>query len=196
MQQPDLIEVFLYPIEKQQFRYFVTGSIAAIFYGEPRLTHDIDLVLCLDPKEIGRFIGLFGIDEFYCPPEEVIRIEMQRKPFGHFNLIHHRTGLKADIYTSSSDPLHEWAFGKRKRIQLTAELSLWIAPPEYIIIRKLEYYREGKSTKHVEDIQKMMPQIGSSLDRAFLNKEMSRRGLEKYAAKIPALFKGQPQFPQ
>ncbi len=30
--------------------------------------------------------------------------------------------------------------------------AFWIAPPEYVILRKLEYYREGGSQKHLDDI--------------------------------------------
>lgn len=187
MQQPDLIHLFLEPLENNQLSYFVTGSIASIFYGEPRLTHDIDLILQLEEKEISRFISLYPTDEFYCPPEEVIRVEMGRNPFGHYNLIHHRTGLKADIYTASEDRLHAWAFQNRKRVKLSDSFSLWIAPPEYVIIRKLEFYREGQSAKHIEDIKKMLPQIKTTLDMIFLKNEIMNRSLEKSAAKISGL---------
>ena len=37
-------------LETSGFEYLVTGSIASIVYGEPRLTHDIDLVLHLLPQ--------------------------------------------------------------------------------------------------------------------------------------------------
>jgi hypothetical protein len=43
MQQPDLLGIFISPLEVGNFQYFITGSIASTFYGEPRLTHDIDL---------------------------------------------------------------------------------------------------------------------------------------------------------
>lgn len=37
------LEFLINPLEVQKIPYFVTGSIASIFYGEPRLTHDIDI---------------------------------------------------------------------------------------------------------------------------------------------------------
>ena len=188
MQQPDLVQIFLASLEKNEIPYFVTGSTASIFYGEPRLTHDIDLVLNLASKDIERFISLFPIVDFYCPPAEVIQIELKRKPFGHFNLIHHNTGLKADIYTASEDPLHEWAFEHRRRVLLGEGFSIWIAPPEYVIIRKLEYFREGGSTKHIEDISKMLPQIDRTLDRRFLGQEIKQRLLEPQSTRVKGLF--------
>ena len=180
MQPLELLTVFIGPLEAGQVAYFVTGSIASIFYGEPRLTHDVDIVVHLSKSDLGKFSTLFPDEQFYCPPEEVIAIEAARRPFGHFNLIHHGSGFKADIYPDGDDHLHQWAFSRRKRIELGAGSALWLAPPEYVIIRKLEYFREGGSEKHLEDIRKMLPQIEDGLDRAFLQAELETRGLSAY----------------
>ncbi len=45
MPEVDLILLFVRPLQQAGFRYIVTGSVAAIFYGEPRLTLDVDLVV-------------------------------------------------------------------------------------------------------------------------------------------------------
>lgn len=180
----DPIWVFLNKIEDAKFTYFVTGSVASIFYGEPRLTHDIDLVLHLEKKDVNHFCTVFPLSDFYCPPEEVLQIEINRHPYGHFNLIHHNSGFKADIYLEGNEPLHKWAFQNRKRIQISLGTSLWLAPPEYIIIRKLEFYREAGSDKHLRDIRNMLPQIEMDLDTVFLSAQLSNRGLEKYWQQI------------
>jgi hypothetical protein len=75
-----------------------------------------------------------------------MRAEHSRGVRGHFNIIHHDTGFKADIYLAGRDPLHAWAFKHRREIE-TAETTLSVAPPEYVIIRKLEFHREGQSKK-------------------------------------------------
>ncbi len=180
MQQLEFLTAFISPLEKGKFPYFITGSIASIFYGEPRLTHDIDVVVHLAQKDIVRFTSYFPSQHYYCPPEEVVQIEIRRRPYGHFNLIHHESGLKADIYPDAEDELHRWAFQNRKRIDLSADQSLWLAPPEYVIIRKLEYFREGGSQKHLEDIRKMLTQIQSSLKIDFLTEQLNSRGLDTY----------------
>jgi len=180
MPAPDPIWVFLEKLENARLSYFVTGSVASIFYGEPRLTHDIDLVLHLEKKDVEKFSKIFPLSDFYCPPEEVLQIEINRHPYGHFNLIHHNSGFKADIYLEGNEPLHKWAFQNRKRVELSNEMSLWLAPPEYVIIRKLEFYREGGSDKHLRDIRNMLPQIESQLDMTFLQAQLSIRGLEKH----------------
>lgn len=184
MQSPDLLTLFLEPLEKSGIRYFVTGSIASIFYGEPRLTHDIDVVIHLPPLDVSRFSSFFPSEKFYCPPDEVIQIECNRRPYGHFNLIHHESGFKADIYPDADDPLHEWAFKNRKRLNLEEGRALWLAPAEYVIIRKLEFHRLGGSEKHLQDIKRMMPQVKSDLDFKFLENELALRCLKEYWLKI------------
>ncbi|HEV7669439.1 MAG TPA: hypothetical protein VGS22_13020 [Thermoanaerobaculia bacterium] len=43
MEQSELLRFFTTVLEQLGFRYFVTGSVATIFFGEPRFTNDIDL---------------------------------------------------------------------------------------------------------------------------------------------------------
>ena len=53
-----------------------------------------------------------------------------------------------------------------------------LAPPEYVIVRKLEYYREGGAEKHLRDIRAMLAVSGEQLDRPTLDGWIQRRGLE------------------
>ena len=157
---PDnLFLVFLEPLNKSSFPYMVTGSVASIIYGEPRMTHDIDLVLSIKPENVAEILSVFSAEEFYCPPQEVIYAETAKETRGHFNIIHQNSGFKADIYPIGKDKLHIWAMGHRRKV--TVEQSdIWIAPPEYVILRKLQYYQEGGSQKHLRDIKKMIELSG------------------------------------
>ena len=49
--------------------------------------------------------------------------------------------------------------------------------PEYVIVRKLEYFREGGSEKHLRDIRAMLNVSGELLDRAALDDWITRRGV-------------------
>jgi hypothetical protein len=66
----------------------VSGGVAAILYGEPRLTQDIDVVVAMLPRDAMRFARQFPDTDFYCPPVEVIAQETERDAFGHFNVLH------------------------------------------------------------------------------------------------------------
>jgi hypothetical protein len=54
---------------------------------------------------------------------------------------------------------------------------VWLAPPEHVIIGKLEFYREGGSEKHLRDIRGML--AVTDIDEAFLEKEIAARGLHE-----------------
>ncbi len=156
--------------------YCVTGSVAASVYGEPRLTADIDVVLLLQAQDIDSLCAAFPEDIYYVPPEETLRAEILRPMRGMFNLIHHSTQFKADIYVAVDDSLHHWALKNRRRIDLGGD-GMWVAPPEYVIIRKLEYLREGQSDKHVRDIRFMV--AATPVDRAMIDREVKLRDLER-----------------
>lgn len=104
MPAPDLISLFVAPLNRAGLVYMVTGAVAAIVYGEPRLTNDIDIVVGLTAGEAERLRSAFAGGDFYVPPAEVIGVEATRALHGHFNLIHVATALKADIYPAGADP--------------------------------------------------------------------------------------------
>jgi len=97
---------------------------------------------------------------------------------GHFNIIHHETGFKADIYVSGKDELHHWGMLNRKQFQIEGE-PMWFAPPEYVILRKLEYYRESKSEKHIRDIVSMIEISSDQINFEQLRENIRIYSLEK-----------------
>ena len=173
MQGLEVLCVFLDRLNNSGLSYMVTGSVASIIYGEPRMTHDVDLVLELHAEKIPEFIDLFPISEFYCPPKEAITTEVARQSDGHFNIVHHESGFKADIYPAGKDEFHKWAMAKRKMVQM-GKLSFWIAPVEYVIIRKLQYYKEGQSTKHLDDVKKMLEISKDAVDKSVLGQMVEK----------------------
>lgn len=178
MEQVELFLLFTEPLDKLKLHYIATGSVASMIYGLPRFTNDLDIVLDLPSSKIKQFINTFSMSEFYCPPEEVLLVESKRTNRGHFNLIHHKTGFKADIYIRSKYELHEWAFRNRRQIILESGKNIWVAPPEYVIIRKLEFYREGRSEKHIFDIQGMLEISGDNIDFTLLLQWIKKSKLE------------------
>ena len=175
MPERDLFAPFVSRLENLDVPYFVTGSTAGMLYGEPRLTHDVDIVVGLTSDDVHGFVASFSPDEFYCPPEDVLAIEVRRGQRGRCSLIHHETGFKADIYIAYDD-LHRWAFTRRRRVALD-ELSMSVAPVEYVILRKLEYFREGRADKHVRDIRGMLAVSAGEIDRTTLAAWVARLGL-------------------
>lgn len=160
MPEPDELSLFVRRLEAIGAPYMVTGATAAILYGQPRVTNDLDVVLSCDDEARAALLRAFPESDFYVPPESVIRAEQSRAQRGHFNLIHLDSGYKADIYLAGSDPLHAWALPLRRRLRWAADLELSVAPPEYVVLRKLEFFREGRSAKHPTDIRAIIEVTG------------------------------------
>lgn len=184
----NLVLLFVSPLERAGIRYAVTGSVAGSAYGEPRMTNDVDIVVDIEPNAAAAMEACFPPSDFYCPPEEVIAVEARRSHRGHFNVIHHDSGFKADIYPKGSDALQEWALASARRIDVDGS-SVSIAPPEYVIVRKLEYYREGGSQKHVDDIAGIVRALGDLLDATLVEKNAARLGLDEAWRSLSASLK-------
>jgi hypothetical protein len=176
MALPEPFRFFLDPLEELGLPYAVTGSVASGVYGEPRTTRDIDIVLLLRLTDLARYRAAFPEEQFYLPPVEVLISEVTRDLRGSYNVVHHGTGFKADLFIARRDQLHQWALAHRRRSKF-GEGELWLAPPEYVVLRKLEYIRDSGGEKHVEDIRFIVQ--STPLDLDFMEEHMRRLGLRE-----------------
>ena len=176
MASPDPFLLFTRIFGDLQIPYLISGRVAATFYGEPRMTYDVDIVLFLKPGDVARLQSAFPDEHFTCPSADVIRTELAKTRQGHVQLIHRATGFRADLYLSGSDPLHVWALQRVRKVDLAGDL-LSLAPPEYVILRKLQFYREGRSSKHLRDIHRMLAAMGDPWNRAEMEKLIEKYGL-------------------
>lgn len=177
MQESELFLLFVRHFNCAGIRYIIGGSVAAIFYGEPRFTNDLDVVVFLNEADIRRLPEIFPSSDFYVPPAEAITVEVGREQRGHFNIIHMDTSFKTDVYLTGRDEFNAWAFRNKRRIEFQGEV-LVLAPPEYVIVRKLEYFREGGSEKHLRDIRAMLNVSGETINRDDLNHWIQRQSVE------------------
>jgi len=155
----------------------VTGGFAAVVYGHPRMTVDVDLVIRLRSSDAARFSALWPAEAFYVPPIEVIREEADRPEHGHFNVSHHETAMRADVYLPGADPLNAWAFQHRIVRDIEGE-RVQIAPIEAVILGKLKYYKAGGSDRHLRDIVRMLAVSGDGIDQPVLARWISRLELD------------------
>jgi len=66
----------------------------------------------------------------------------------------------------------------RKLVDVEGE-PFWLAPIEYVILRKLEYYREGESGKHLGDISSILTFSSKEIDFRMLEAQIKKRTLQK-----------------
>lgn len=163
MTEPDLIGLFVAPLETTGIRYMITGGVASVIYGDPRFTRDVDVVMALSTAEIADLASAFDPAAFYVPPAEAVEKEITRAEGGHFNVIHRDTSLRADVYLAGDDPLIEWGFDRRVRLPV-GDAEIWVAPIEYVILRKLEYFQHSDSDRHLRDVAMMLRISGETVD--------------------------------
>ncbi len=60
MEQLEVLKLLVSKLEKASIHYFITGSIANSYYGIPRFTHDIDVVLTVGKLSISAFLSRRG----------------------------------------------------------------------------------------------------------------------------------------
>jgi hypothetical protein len=185
--EPDLIRLFIAPLEQAGLdTYMISGSVAAIEYGEPRATLDVDIALAVSVSQVPRLQELYPPPAYYTPPAEVLELEIQRPARGHFTVIHIASGLKADFYPTRSHPLFPWALAHRRRVEISGT-GVWLAPPEYVILWKLEFHREGGEEKHLRDIRGMLAVSREEIDQTLLEDTVATLGLQPSwtAVRIP-----------
>jgi hypothetical protein len=97
---------------------------------------------------------------------------------GHFNVIHRETALRADVYLGGDDVLIRWAFDRRLRLRV-GDIEIRVAPIEYVILRKLEYYEQSGSDRHLRDVAMMLRISGETVDWDVMLEWVHRLGLQK-----------------
>jgi hypothetical protein len=183
MEQSELLRYFTRILEQLGLRYFVTGSVATIFFGEPRFTNDIDIVVDLPPNRIPELCGIFPSEDFYIS-EEAVRRAVARK--SQFNVIHPASGLKVDVMVPSEDAFNRSRFARARRLMPAPDYDAVFASPEDVILKKLEYHREGGSDKHLRDIAGVLKISGDQLDLSYLAEWSSRLVLADLWEKVRA----------
>lgn len=174
MDSSDLLRRLAEALERLQVPYLVTGSMATIAYGEPRFTNDIDVVVALTADKVDAFCAAFPAPEFYCPRDLVADSVRDRFPF---NIIHPESGLKIDVILATDSPFDRSRLGRAVRMTPGPGYQTWFASPEDVILKKLEFYREGGSDKHVRDILGVLKVLGEKVDRIYIADWANRLGL-------------------
>jgi hypothetical protein len=172
----ELLQMVIEVFERLQIRYLVTGSVAAMAYGEPRLTNDIDIVAGVENRHVPGLIAAFPREEFYVSEGMILEAIDHR---GQFNIIHPASGLKVDVIICGNTPFDLSRFKRARRIRPAETYEANFAAPEDVIIKKMEYYRSGGSEKHLRDIAGILKISGEEIDRGYITEWSARLGLSE-----------------
>lgn len=175
MQPTDLLAHVIHTFERLGVEYAIVGSVASSFYGETRLTNDVDVIAEMTLKHLPALLRAFPAEQFYFS-EEAARRAVETS--AQFNIIHPESGLKLDVMIISKSAFDRMRMSRRHRVNLrNPDVSAYFAAPEDVILKKMEFYREGGSEKHLRDIASMLKLSRQEIDRQYIADWADRLGV-------------------
>jgi len=165
MSQSELLKKVIAALESTSTPYMLTGSYASSLQGEPRLTHDIDLVVAIT-SSAGRSLSLEFPGPDYYLDENAVAVAIGRK--SQFNLLDIRNGDKVDFWMLSDEPFDQSRFARRYVEEFEGQ-RLYVSSPEDTILMKLRWAElSGGSEKQFGDARSIYELQKNSLDLSYI----------------------------
>jgi hypothetical protein len=135
-------------------RWYLFGAQAAVIWGRPRLTADIDITAQIDPDQVDHFLESMKRQGFtlrFDDPEFVNRTRV-------FPFLHQRTGVPVDVVVAG--PGLEEAFLDRAVEVPIGGATVPVISPEDLVVTKVLAGRP----KDIEDVRGVLRERADSLD--------------------------------
>jgi hypothetical protein len=167
---PETVERIVAILTEAGTRFHVTGGIASSYYGEPRYTHDLDIVIDLAVDRPGTLELLSRLSESHLFTKEVAIDAIKQKRL--FQAIDKASMLKIDFHVGEKIP------GELSR-STTREIAPGLFAPfvskEDAILSKLDWIQRG-SHKSRRDVMEMLRR-DEELDTAALKQRAAKLGM-------------------
>ena len=163
--QEDFLERLIKKLNEQNIPYMLSGSVSSSLHGQPRATNDADIVIAPAEEQLIAFIKSLG-DDYYMNPDAA------RDAFKNnsvFNVIDIQNSWKADLIIRKNRPFSREEFQRRQKANIMG-LDAWVVSPEDVILSKLEWAKNSKSSQHFQDALGVATVQYDHLDRDYLHK--------------------------
>jgi hypothetical protein len=174
MSQSQLLIYAIRALEKSANEYMLTGSLVSSMQGEPRATHDIDIVVEATPSSIEALLKEFPLTDYYYNTDTAIASIADG---GMFNILS-GSGDKIDIWSLTDSDFDKSRFSRRQVIDFLG-MSIKVSSPEDTILMKLLWAQQsGGSEKQLFDAAKVYEMQEDIIDKGYLEIWTHRLGLE------------------
>lgn len=186
MTQQEFLRRLVRSLEAQVIPYMISGSLGSSFHGEPRATHDVDVIIAPTLRQLLAFIQSLGSGYYVSPEaaEEALRLRTS------FNIIDLATGSKADVLIRKDRPFSLCEFERRQMVDLMG-LQVAVLSPEDSILSKLEWAETSGSERQERDAVGVAAVQWNRLDCDYLRrwaKELGLEGkMEEFLGRVQAL---------
>lgn len=176
MNELDILKLVAKRLNDAEIDYMLSGSVALTFYGRPRMTRDIDIVVMISLREIDRFVKLFE-EDFYIDRDmaaDAVRNQSM------FNIIHLETVIKVDFIIRKNHEYRILEFDKRKKMKLEDQ-EISVVSLEDLIISKLYWAKDSFSEMQIKDIVSLM---SLDIDLDYVKGWCNRLGLDLILGRV------------
>jgi hypothetical protein len=161
--------------------YMISGSLGSSFYGEPRATNDIDIVIDPVSDKLDKFLASLSAN-YYVSKTAAIQALHDRSMF---NVIDKENGWEIDLIVKKSRPFSAIEFTRKQKSQILG-LTAYILSSEDSIISKLEWATKADSLTQLRDAMGILINLWDKLDFEYLNKWADQLGISEDLKKLIA----------
>lgn len=166
----------------------ITGSTASAFYGEPRATQDIDIVVDPEPQQLQQLLEALR-DGFYVSRDEASEALAHRSMF---NVIDLESGWKADIIVCPDRAFERNELARRRPVRLF-DVDAFVISPEGSVVSKLRWAATSGSERQLRDAASVLAGCAGELDMDYIRREAEEAGVTHLLEGIlPAELKQPP----
>ena len=162
-------------LEEAGVTYAITGSIASSRHGEPVSSLDVDLIVSATPEQAVSVARKLS-PRFYAP-EEMLQASSRAQGFA--NLIDNQTSFKVDLSFVEATGFLSEVLQRRIRATIgTKSPEFWFVTPEDIILMKLLWRKNTRSTKQWENALSVARVKGARMDWKYLFEQAGTLDIE------------------
>jgi hypothetical protein len=181
MSQQELLAKVTNTLAEAGVAYMVTGSLASSLQGQPRSSHDVDLVVALNEKHAAAMLLAFPPPRYYLSESAMAAAIAKRQMF---NLLDVTGGEKIDFWMLTDEPFDRARFGRRQPDEID-EVPVYVSSPEDTILAKLRWAELcGGSEKQFTDARQVYEFQHAILNLAYINEWVERLNLHELWARL------------
>lgn len=181
MPQQELLKQVLSILNENHIDYMVTGSIVSSIQGEPRTTHDVDILVNIKSEHVSALLKAFSPPKFYLS-EIAIKEALVHKSM--FNLIDTEEGTKIDFWILSNGAFDKSRF-ERKYEESVLGTKMKISKPEDTILAKILWAKlSGGSEKQFTDALRVYEIQYLNLDLQYITRWSNHLDIDELWEKL------------
>lgn len=168
----DLVSDVVGRLNDAGIAHMLTGSVASSWYGEPRATQDLDVVIDPAPTALDQLIDGLLVDRWHV---DLYVAHAALDDRTRFNAIGPEA-FKVDFIIRHDRPFSRAEFDRRQPVELLGTKT-FLPTVEDMVIARLEWAQATDSERQRRDVQGMLVVAGSDIDLTYVDGWVRRLGL-------------------